>query len=392
MAAETLARGGVQVDVYDAMPSVGRKFLQAGVGGLNLTHAEPAETFLSRYGERQTELAPLLEAFGPTALQAWAQDLGITTFVGTSGRIFPKEMKAAPLLRAWQKRLRELGVRFHLRHRWQGWDATGDLQFQTPEGMTALHSDATVLALGGGSWPQLGSDGAWVPVLAARGIQLASLMPANCGFDVNWSEHFRERHAGEPVKPVAVRLSDGRSQQGEFIVSAKGVEGGVIYALSAPLRDEIAKQATATLYLDLLPGRELPRLTADLAKPRGSQSMANHLRKQAGISGVKAGLLHELAPKEVFTDPARLAAAIKRLPLTLISPRPLAEAISTAGGVSFDALDENLMLLDAPGIFCAGEMLDWEAPTGGYLLTACFATGRAAGAGALGWLKARAQP
>ncbi len=392
MAAETLARGGVQVDVYDAMPSVGRKFLQAGVGGLNLTHAEPAETFLSRYGERQTELAPLLEAFGPTALQAWAQDLGITTFVGTSGRIFPKEMKAAPLLRAWQKRLRELGVRFHLRHRWQGWDATGDLQFQTPEGMTALHSDATVLALGGGSWPQLGSDGAWVPVLAARGIQLASLMPANCGFDVNWSEHFRERHAGEPVKPVAVRLSDGRSQQGEFIVSAKGVEGGFIYALSAPLRDEIAKQATATLYLDLLPGRELPRLTADLAKLRGSQSMANHLRKQAGISGVKAGLLHELAPKEVFTDPARLAAAIKRLPLTLISPRPLAEAISTAGGVSFDALDENLMLLDAPGIFCAGEMLDWEAPTGGYLLTACFATGRAAGAGALGWLKTRAQP
>ncbi|MFI4968483.1 MAG: TIGR03862 family flavoprotein [Gammaproteobacteria bacterium] len=392
MAAETLARGGVQVDLYDAMPSVGRKFLQAGVGGLNLTHAEPVEAFLSRYGHRRSELEPMLSAFGPAALQAWAQDLGVSTFTGTSGRIFPEEMKAAPLLRAWQKRLRELGVGFHLRHRWQGWDGADALSLETPEGTITVRPDAMVLALGGGSWPQLGSDGAWVSLLTARGIGLQPLIPSNCGFDVAWSEHLRARHAGEPVKPVVASLQDGTSQQGEFIVSAKGVEGGLIYALSARLRDEIDERGTATLYLDLAPGRESSRLGTDLAKPRGSQSVANHLRKQAGIDGVKAGLLRELAPADAFTDPARLAAAIKRLPLSLVSPRPLDEAISSAGGVRFEALDENLMLRALPGVFCAGEMLDWEAPTGGYLLTACFATGRTAGIGALEWLKTGGRP
>ena len=388
MAAEMLAAAGVQVDVYDAMPSVGRKFLQAGVGGLNLTHSGPADAFMAHYGARSDALKPMLTVFGPEALREWAAGLGVSTFIGSSGRVFPKEMKAAPLLRAWQKRLRDAGVRFHLRHHWLGWDKDGALRFATPEGESAVRADAAVLALGGGSWSRLGSDGAWVPVLAGRGVQLNPLLPANCGFDAAWSAHFRGRFAGEPVKSV-VAESGGLRQQGEFIVSATGVEGGVIYTLSAGLRDAIAQQGSVVLHLDLVPGRELSRLAADLAKPRGSQSMANHLRKQAGIDGVKAGLLRELAPKEAFDDPARLAAAIKHLPLTLTAARPLDEAISTAGGVAFEALDEHLMLRALPGVFCAGEMLDWEAPTGGYLLTACFASGRAAGLGAAAWLGSR---
>jgi uncharacterized flavoprotein (TIGR03862 family) len=389
MAAESLARAGVQVDLYDAMPSVGRKFLQAGVGGLNLTHSEPIESFLLRYGPRRHALEPALTAFGPAALREWAEALGVTTFVGSSGRIFPKEMKAAPLLRAWQKRLRDAGIRFHLRHRWLGWNQENALRFATPEGESTADVDATVLALGGGSWTKLGSDGAWVPLLAERGVQLSTLMPANCGFDTNWSEHFRERYAGAPVKSV-VAESGGERQQGEFIVSAAGVEGGLIYALSASLRDSITRHGKAVLHLDLTPGRELARLTADLAKPRGSQSMANHIRKQTGLDGVKAGFLRELAPKEVFDDPALLAQAIKQLPLKLTATRPIDEAISTAGGVSFESLDEQLMLRGLPGVFCAGEMLDWEAPTGGYLLTACFATGHEAGTGAAAWLRSRA--
>jgi len=388
MAAEMLAAAGVQVDVYDAMPSVGRKFLQAGVGGLNLTHSEPVDTFMAHYGARSDALKPMLAAFGPDALREWAAGLGVSTFVGSSGRVFPKEMKAAPLLRAWQKRLREAGVRFHLRHRWLGWNKDGALRFAMPEDESVMRADAVVLALGGGSWPRLGSDGAWVPLLMERGVKVNPLLPANCGFDTPWSAHFRERFAGEPVKSV-VAESGGLRQQGEFIVSATGVEGGLIYTLSAVLRDAIAQQGSATLHLDLAPGRELSRLAADLKKPRGAQSMANHLRKQAGIDGVKAGLLRELALKEAFDDPARLAAAIKHLPLTLTAARPLDEAISTAGGVMFEALDEHLMLRALPGVFCAGEMLDWEAPTGGYLLTACFASGRAAGAGAAAWLRSR---
>ena len=388
MAAEVLSRAGIAVDLYDAMPSVGRKLLQAGVGGLNLTHSENPQAFLARYGARRSFVAPWLTRFGPDWLLAWAAELGIETFVGTSGRVFPKEMKAAPFLRAWLRRLRDNGVKFHLRHRWAGWEGDA-LLFDTPTGRVTAKADATLLALGGGSWPQLGSDGSWVPLLHARGVEIAPLKPANCGFAVHWSEHFRTRFAGEPVKPVTAWLEDGRPQQGEFIVSGHGVEGGLIYALSAPLRDTIATQGDATLHLDLAPNRDAPRLARDLAKPRGTQSMANHLRKQAGLSGVRAGLLREALGTDL-PGPAALAAAIKDLPLKLTAARPLDEAISSAGGVTPEALDEYLMLRRLPGVFCAGEMLDWEAPTGGYLLTACFASGRTAGEGAAAWLRSPA--
>ena len=390
MAAEAASGAGARVDVYDAMPSVGRKFLMAGKGGLNLTHSEPTASFLSRYGARRAHLEPLLEGFGPQALRTWARALGVDTFVGSSGRVFPAEMKAAPLLRAWLHRLRAAGVRFHMRHRWCGWDEDGALRLDAPQGARAVRADALVLALGGGSWARLGSTGAWVPLLAARGVRVAPLRPANCGFDAGWSEHFRMRHAGHPVKPVALahRGPDGveSRQQGEFVVTATGVEGSLIYALSARLRDEIEASGVALLRLDLAPGRSLEQLVRELSRPRGSSSMANHLRRRAGLEGVKAGLLRELLPAEDFADPVRLAAAIKALPLRLIAPRPLDEAISSAGGVLFEDLDQRLMVRTLPGVFCAGEMLDWEAPTGGYLLTACFASGRAAGAGAAAWL------
>ena len=391
MAAEMLSLHGVQVDLYDAMPSVGRKFLLAGKGGLNLTHSETSELFLSRYGARRAQVEPWLTAFGPEALRLWVHGLGVETFVGTSGRVYPTEMKAAPLLRAWLQRLRKAGVRFHMRHRWQGWDEQGELRFATPDGDRLAHSDAVVLALGGGSWARLGSDGAWVPLLAQRGVPVAALRPANCGFDVGWSEHFRTRFAGHPLKSVIATFTDhaGASvrKQGEFMVTATGVEGSLIYALSAGLRDEIENAGAAVLYLDLLPGRELPFVIAELARPRGSRSMASHLQSRLGVKGVKAGLLRECAAAQDYADPARLGALIKALPLRLIAPRPLDEAISSAGGVKFEALDQGLMIRSLPGVFCAGEMLDWEAPTGGYLLTACFASGRAAGLGVLDWLK-----
>jgi uncharacterized flavoprotein (TIGR03862 family) len=394
MAAEAVSSAGVHVDVYDAMPSTGRKFLMAGKGGLNLTHAEPIGPFLSRYGARRACLEPLLAGFGPGNLRAWAHGLGVETFVGSSGRVFPAEMKAAPLLRAWLHRLRSAGVRFHMRHRWCGWAEDGALVFDAPQGKRCVRTDALVLALGGGSWARLGSTGAWVPLLAARGVGVAPLRPANCGFNIDWSEHFRARHAGHPLKSVVLAHTgaDGaqRRQQGEFMVTATGVEGGLIYALSADLRDEIEAKGTALLYVDLAPGRDLARLAHELARERGSNSMANHLRRRAGIEGVKAGLLRELLPAGDFADPMRLAAAIKALPLRLTAPRPLDEAISSAGGVVFEDLDERLMIRALPGVFCAGEMLDWEAPTGGYLLTACFASGRAAGAGAAAWLQAGA--
>ncbi len=385
MAAEVLAAGGVQVDVFDAMPSLGRKFLMAGKGGMNITHSEPLERFLARYGARRENLAPLLTAFGPDALRAWIQGLGIDTFVGSSGRVFPTGMKAAPLLRAWLHRLRGAGVRFHVRHRWLGWDAAGALRFVTAEGERTVQAAAVVLALGGGSWARLGSDGAWVPLLRQRGVDVAPLLPANCGFDVAWSEHFRSRYAGEPVKPVVASFA-GQRRQGELTVTEYGVEGGMIYALSAALRDAISAQGQALLHLDLVPGRDLPQLTAALSRPRGRDSLAKHLHRCAGISGVKAGLLREFAAAEELVSPARLAAALKSLPVPLTAPRPLDEAISSAGGVRFEALDESLMLRELPGVFCAGEMLDWEAPTGGYLLTACFASGLAAGKGVLAWL------
>ncbi|MDO9598665.1 MAG: TIGR03862 family flavoprotein [Azoarcus sp.] len=403
MAAEVLAAGGAAVTVFDAMPSVGRKFLLAGRGGLNLTHSEPATAFLSRYGERATELGPMIAAFDPSALRNWAAALGVDTFIGSSGRVFPLEMKAAPLLRAWLTRLRAAGVGFAMRHRWQGWDGAPagrrqTLRFATPEGERRVSADAVILALGGGSWAKLGSDGAWVAILRERGIAVSDLLPANCGFDVaaggeggrGWSAHFRERYSGEPVKSVAARVTDMHGhlheRSGECMISASGIEGGLIYALSAPLRDTLGVTGAAHIELDLAPGRSLERLTTELSRPRGSRSMASHLQGQAGIKGVKAGLLRECLPAADFADPARLAAGIKALPLRLSAARPLDEAISSAGGVRFEALDPQLMLRALPGVFCAGEMLDWEAPTGGYLLTACFASGRAAGAGALHWL------
>ena len=395
MAAEILSGGGAQVDVYDAMPSVGRKFLLAGKGGLNITHSEPLEHFLSRFSARRVQMGALLEVFGPDALRRWIHDLGIDTFVGTSGRVFPVEMKAAPLLRAWLHRLRAAGVRFHVRHRWCGWEhvtkpgAPHALCFATPSGEQVVHADAVVLALGGGSWARLGSDGAWVPLLEQRGVSIAALQPSNCGFDVGWSEHFSTRFAGHHLKPVAVAFTAGSAtyhKQGEFVVTASGIEGSLIYALSASLRDEITASGTALIHLDLLPDWTLQRTIAALSQPRGSRSFATHLKNRAGIHGVKAGLLRECVSSQDFTNPAQLGAAIKALPLRLRAPRPIDEAISSAGGVRFDALDKHLMVNALPGVFCAGEMLDWEAPTGGYLLTACFASGRAAGLGALAWL------
>ena len=394
MAAEAACAAGAQVDLYDAMPSAGRKFLLAGKGGLNLTHSEPSDKFLSRYGARRAQIAPMLTSFGPDALRAWARELGIETFVGSSGRIFPKDLKAAPMLRSWLRRLRKSGVQFHVRHRWIGWGEQGSLLFSTPDGQRTVRADAVVLALGGGSWPKLGSDASWVSLLADRGIQVAPLQPANCGFDVGWSEHFRMKFAGHPVKSVAVVMRSNAGTEswhpGECVITETGVEGGVVYTVSAPLRDEILAKGSATLRLDLAPDRDVPRLTHDLSRSRGKRTMATHLQRQAHIEGVKAGLLREVLSKEDFADPARLAAAIKSLPLKLVAPRPLEEAISTAGGVSFEALDERLMIRTVPGVFCTGEMLDWEAPTGGYLLTACFATGQTAGTGAVMWLnKAR---
>jgi uncharacterized flavoprotein (TIGR03862 family) len=397
MAAETASTAGAQVELYDAMPSVGRKFLLAGKGGLNLTHSEPMESFLSRYGSRRTFIEPAIKSFPPIAMRAWAAQLGVETFVGTSGRIFPCDLKSAPLLRAWLRRLRQSGVRFHIRHRWRGWDAEGRLQFTSPQGLVRAHADAVVLALGGGSWPHLGSDAAWTQILAEHKVLIAPLKPANCGFDVRWSEHFRKKFSGQPVKTVEVtaKTVDGIviRQRGEFVVTETGVEGGVIYTVSNHIRDTIATEGTAALWLDLAPDRSLQQLTKDLSKSRRKRTLATHLTRCAGVAGVKAGLLREVVSKEVLGDSTRLASAIKSIPLTLTAPRPLAEAISTAGGVSFNALDGNLMLHALPGVFCAGEMLDWEAPTGGYLLTGCMATGHLAGTAAAGWAHAhRAQP
>ncbi len=391
MAAEAASEAGAAVDVYDAMPSMGRKFLLAGKGGLNLTHSEPLESFLSRYGPRQSQLTPIITSFGPEAIRKWAMGLGVETFIGTSRRIFPADMKAAPLLRAWLRRLRKAGAQFHVRHRWNGWDERGALRFATPQGMRSVQANAVVLALGGGSWPKLGSDASWVPILAERKVPIAPLQPANCGFDVKWTDHFRAKFAGHPVKTVGVVVKTVNDvvirRRGEFVITETGVEGGVIYAVSSCLRDVIAAKGVATVQLDLSPDREVRRLAEGLSQPRGKCTIATHLERRAGIAGVKAGLLREVVPKEEFTDPMRLAAAIKSLLLRLVATRPLEEAISTAGGVSFTALDPRLMIRPLPGVFCAGEMLDWEAPTGGYLLTACFASGRVAGTAAMKWAK-----
>ncbi|WP_434698943.1 TIGR03862 family flavoprotein [Pseudomonas sp. D1-1] len=391
MAAEVLSKAGFQVDLYDGMPSVGRKFLLAGVGGMNITHSEAFPAFLSRYGERAPNIAPLLRAFGADELCEWIHGLGIDTFVGSSGRVFPTDMKAAPLLRAWLKRLRDAGVVIHTRHRWLGWNADGSLRIASPDGEKALQPDATLLALGGGSWSRLGSDGAWMLPLEQRGVVLAPLQPSNCGFDVpGWSDLLIAKFAGTPLKNIAIGLDDDVPRLGECVITVTGIEGSLIYALSARIREAINQHGSATIHLDLLPGRPVDKILLALSKPRGSRSMAKHLHSQLGLDGVKAALLRELTSADCFADMARLAQAIKALPVTLVKTRPLDEAISSAGGVTFEALDERLMLKQMPGVFCAGEMLDWEAPTGGYLLTACFASGRAAGLGMVEWLQRQA--
>ena len=401
MAAEALLAGGARVDLYDAMPSVGRKFLLAGKGGLNLTHSEPPDAFVRRFGERADAVASWLEVLSPQALRDWAQGLGIDTFVGTSGRVFPSEMKAAPLLRAWLHRLRAQGLQLHMRHRWLGWADGADpleLRFGTPAGEQRCRADAVVLALGGASWPRLGSDGAWAGELARRHVPVAPLRPANCGFDVGWSAYFAQRFAGAPMKSVRLKFDDGRGhpfdRAGEFVITEGGIEGSLVYAASALIRDEISRAGRATVFVDLVPGRDEARLSEGLAHGRGSRSLPNHLREHAGLDGVKAALLRErhdaaTLARLVAEAPQQLARELKAWPITLTAPRPVDEAISTAGGVRLEALDERLMLPALPGVFCAGEMLDWEAPTGGYLLSACFASGRVAGLGVLDWWQRR---
>ena len=387
MAADMLT--GAAVTVFDAMPSVGRKFLMAGKGGMNITHSEPLADFIARYRHRSDNLAPLLSAFGPLELREWLKQLGVDTFVGTSGRVFPTDMKAAPLLRAWLHRLKASGIKFQTRHRWVGWSEDDGLRFVTPQGEKIVHCDATIFALGGGSWARLGSDGTWVELFSQHGITVSPLRPANCGFDTSWSDHFREKYAGAPVKTVSITFIDAHGnshrQMGEFVITATGIEGSLIYALSAELRDTILDQGSVEIFLDLAPARSGEQLATALAKNRGSKSLANHLRSRVGIDGVKAGLLRELGHTQM-QNPDSLAQILKALPLRLSGIRPLDDAISSAGGIPFETLDEKMMLKDFPGLFCAGEMLDWEAPTGGYLLTACFASGRAAGLGARAWL------
>lgn len=393
MAAEVANAAGVQVDLFEAKGSVGRKFLIAGKGGLNLTHGEPRPGFDARYRERAPQIARWLDAFDGEALRAWARELGVETYVGTSGRVFPMDRKAAPLLRGWVRRLRERGVRFHVQHRWLGWGDDGALRFATPDGERHVRAEATVLALGGASWPELGSDGGWVPTLAARGVDIAPLRPSNCGFDIGWSAVLSEKHAGAPLKPVVLQWLDldgnAHALQGECVLTATGLEGSAIYAISADLRERILRDGDTMLWLDLAPGRDRERLRSDLEKPRGKRSFGEHLRRQTGLDAAKIALLFESLPRDAMQDADAVATAIKRLPLRLRSARPIAEAISTAGGVRLEALDDALQLKTMPGVFCSGEMLDWEAPTGGYLLTACFASGLIAGRGAAASLATR---
>jgi uncharacterized flavoprotein (TIGR03862 family) len=391
MAAETVRAAGHRVDVYEAKGSPGRKFLIAGKGGLNLTHSDPQALFVSRYRERAAEVGDWLADFDAEALRAWALGFGVETYVGSSGRVFPVDRKAAPLLRGWVRRLKEQGVRLHVQHRWTGWDTNGDLCFDTAEGTHTVAADAVVLAMGGGSWPQLGSDGAWTVPMAARGIDIAPLTSANCGFDLDWTAYFSERQAGAPLKPVVAHWTDvhgqPRSLQGECVITANGIEGSLIYALAADLRDTLARDGQVQLHLDLLPGQTEAQVLDKLLRPRQGRSFGEYLRRQLGLGGVKSALLFEVLGKDAGQlPPERIAAALKRLPLSPLRPRPLAEVISTAGGVRLEALDAQLMLRDLPGTFCAGEMLDWEAPTGGYLLTACYASGLRAGRGVIDYL------
>ncbi|MEH2476901.1 putative flavoprotein (TIGR03862 family) [Nitrobacteraceae bacterium AZCC 2146] len=389
MAAEVIAQGGGRVTVYDAMPSAGRKFLMAGRGGLNLTHSEALPAFLARYGAATAHLAPAIEAFSPDALRTWSEVLGQPTFVGSSGRVFPEAFKASPLLRAWLRRLDGLGVQLALRHRWSGWDSEGRLLFEAPDGRRVVETRATVLALGGASWPRLGSDGAWVAPLAAKDVAIAPLQPANCGFTVAWSDIFKDRFEGEPLKAVALSFGS-HMVRGEAMITRSGIEGGGVYALSAELREAVIATGEATLLVALRPDLDAAELTAKLGTPRGKQSLSTFLRKAIHLSPVAIGLLQETAIASgaslASLSPASLAGLINSVPVTLNGIASIARAISTAGGIAFDELDTDFMLRRLPGVFAAGEMLDWEAPTGGYLLQASFATGAAAGRGVLKWL------
>ncbi|RXT22440.1 NAD(FAD)-utilizing dehydrogenase [Rhizobium leguminosarum] len=384
-AAELLSRSGHAVTVYDAMPTFARKFLLAGKSGLNITHSEDYARFTTRFGAASARLQRALDAFTPDDIRHWASDLGTETFIGSSGRVFPKVMKASPLLRAWLRRLEAQGATLRTRHRWTGFAEDGYV-FETPEGRSIVHCDAALLALGGASWPRLGSDAAWVPWLAGRGVEIDTFQPANCGFVVGWSGNFSERFAGEPVKSVTA-TSEAGTFPGEFVITGSGIEGSLVYTHTAALRDRLLNHGSAVLTLDLSPGRTTERLSRDLARQDAKSSFSNRLRKGAGLDGVKAALLRELAPERDRTDPERLAGMIKALPVPVIETRPIAEAISSAGGIRWSGIDENFMLKALPGTFIAGEMLDWEAPTGGYLLTACLATGRAAARGIEAWLQ-----
>lgn len=384
MAAEVLSQSGAKVDLYDSMPSLGRKLLMAGKSGLNLTHSEPYASFITRYGEKQKQIAKYIKDFTPDDLLVWAKQIKIETFVGSSGRVFPKEMKASPLLRAWLQRLQTNGVTFHTRHHWTGW-RQHQLIFDSPNGVVQIKPDATILALGGASWPKLGSRGDWVTWLEQNGVEVKPFRPANCGFTVPWSKHFSEKFHGQPLKPVVLSFQDFK-QRGEFIVTKTGVEGSLIYTASAMLRDKIESTGSAVFTLDLAPDLSREKLIMALGRSRGSRSMTSHIYKTIGLQGAKLGLLYEFLSKADFENLEKLVDAIKAIKVPLSSPAPLATAISSAGGIAFEELDTHLMLSKMPGVFCAGEMLDWEAPTGGYLLTACFATGRSAGLGALKWL------
>jgi hypothetical protein len=388
MASEALAARGITVDIYDAMPSVGRKFLMAGKSGLNISHAEDRDVFLSRY-RGNARLAEMVKAFGPSEIMEWMQGLGIPAHTGPTGRMFPEMMKASPLLRAWLVRLQELGTVLHPRHRWQGWDDTGALMFETPDGAVTATPDVTVLALGGASWKRLGSDGAWASLLAGKGVATAPFGPSNCGFLVDWSDHLKEKFPGDPLKSVRL-WTDGvhgrQDTRSEFVITERGVESGGIYTLSATLVGALARDGSATLFVDLLPDMDEGAIAAKLARPRGKQSMANHLRKSVHVSGVKLALLHEATGGPLPAEPEALAKLIKAVPIRITGTVPLDEAISTTGGAAWRALDDLLMLHDMPGVFCAGEMIDWDAPTGGYLITACLATGKAAGEAAATWI------
>lgn len=379
MAAEVVSAAGHDVTVYDAMPTVSRKFLLAGKSGLNITHSEDYARFVTRFGVASEHLRPALDGFTPEDVQAWAAELGTETFTGSSGRVFPKAMKASPLLRAWLRRLEAQGVTILTRHRWTGFTGNA-FTFETPVGIKTVECDAALLALGGASWPKLGSDGAWASWLADKGVEIDVLRPANCGFDVDWDDGFKERFAGVPVKSVTATSGAG-TFSGEFVITQDGIEGSLVYAHAASLRDQLQEQGSASLVFDLVPGRSAEKLARDLARQDSKASFANRLRKGAGIEGVKIALLRKFANAADLSDPQQLARLIKALPLVVVRPRPITEAISSAGGVRWSAIDDTYMLKALPGVFVAGEMLDWEAPTGGYLLTACFATGRAAAHG-----------